>query len=212
MPIQTIIFDWDGTLARTLHLWIDGYRDALARRNLSFSTETIVADFFHEHHLVADRHPQLDFAAVAIDARHHVFAAATAVGLHPGALATLRQLAERGIRLALVSSSPRALLERGLGAHDLAGHFVSVIAGDDGFGHKPDPLPFRESLRRMGAVPETTLAIGDSHVDILAGQAAGCRTCWFAPDENGMFHDFAHIAGLGADHRVNDLASVLAHL
>ena len=42
-----------------------------------------------------------------------------------------------------------------------------------------------------------TLIVGDSHVDILAGQAVGCQTCWFAPDVNDVFHDFARIRGIG---------------
>lgn len=62
--------------------------------------------------------------------------------------------------LALVSSSPRAVLERGLAAHDLAAVFGSVIAGDDGFGHMPDPLPFAETLTRWGALAERALIIG----------------------------------------------------
>ncbi len=207
MAIGTIIFDWDGTLARTLHLWVDGYVNALTRRQLSFAPAAIVAEFFHDHHLVHARHPHLDFHAVADEARAHVFEAAHAVHLYDGALAVLG--AVRGLKLGLVSSSPRHLLERGLAAHGLAGHFASIIAGDDGFGHKPDPAPFAETLARLGSRAEETLVIGDSHVDVLAGQAAGCRTCWFAHEDNALFHDFGFVAGLGADHRVEGLAGLL---
>jgi pyrophosphatase PpaX len=212
MPVGAVIFDWDGTLARSLDLWVDGYVRAFARRDLRYGPETIVAEFFQEHHLVADRHPHLDFPVIADEARAHVHEAVAGVRLHDGAVAVLEALAGRGLRLALVSSSPRQALERGMAAHGLAGHFASVIAGDDGFGHKPDPLPFAETLGRIGASAAETLVIGDSHVDILAGRAAGCRTCWFAPPENRLFHDFDHLAGLGADHRVSGLADLLGHV
>ena len=134
--MRTVIFDWDGTLARTLHLWIDGYETAFDRRGLRYGRAQIVADFFHEHDKVPARHPSLDFAPIAVEARAHVFAAVAAVGLYDGAVDLLRDLQAQGVRLALVSSSPRAALERGLAAHDLGGFFASVIAGDDGFGHK----------------------------------------------------------------------------
>ena len=212
MTIAAVIFDWDGTLARSLDLWVDGYAHAFARRDLRYAAGTIVAEFFQEHHLVAARHPHLDFPVIAAEARAHVHDTVAGVRLHDGAVAVLEGLAAAGVRLALVSSSPRAALERGMAAHGLGGHFASVIAGDDGFGHKPDPLPFTETLNRIGARAEAALVIGDSHVDILAGRAAGCRTCWFAPPENRLFHDFDHLAGLGADHRVAGLADLMGHV
>ena len=212
MTITTIIFDWDGTLARTLHLWVDGYHSAFARRELHFPAETIVAEFFQDHHLVPGRHPHLDFGPIADEARAHVFEAAIAVSLYDGALDMLRDLTRQGLRLGLVSSSPRRLLERGMQAHGVAGFFGSIVAGDDGFGHKPDPLPFAETMARCNLAGRETLIIGDSHVDILAGKAAGCRTCWFAPPENQLFHDHSRHVARQADHHVSHLEGLRAHL
>ena len=212
MTITTIIFDWDGTLARTLDLWVDGYHHAFARRNLRFASETIVAEFFHEHHLVPDRHPHLDFGPIVEEARAHVFAAAVSVTLYEGARGVLEDLTRQGLRLGLVTSSSRRLLERGLEANGVAGFFGSIVAGDDGYGHKPDPLPFAETLARLEATGGETLIIGDSHVDILAGKAAGCRTCWFAPPENDLFHPHSRALAGQADHHVTHLERLLAHL
>jgi len=212
MTITTIIFDWDGTLAQTLHLWIDGYTHAFARRDMHHAPETIAAEFFSEHHRVADRHPHLDFAPIVDEARAHVFEAAARVNLYDQAHDTLAALTARGLRLGLVSSSGRELLLRGLGAHDLDRWFGSIIAGDDGFGHKPDPLPFAETLRRLGARAEQTLIIGDSHVDVLAGKALGCRTVWFTPPQNHLFQTSWRDVAQGADHHVTDLMSLLDHV
>lgn len=46
MSVQNIIFDWDGTLARTLELWLVGYQTSLNRRDLKFEPKEIVAEFF----------------------------------------------------------------------------------------------------------------------------------------------------------------------
>lgn len=207
--IRTVIFDWDGTLARTLHLWIDGYHAAFARRDLAYGAHEIARHFFAEHHKVAYSHPHLDFPPIAEEARGHVFHGALTVALYDGAREVLAALHARDVVLGLVSSSPRALLERGLEAQGLAGFFASIIAGDDGFGHKPDPLPFEQTLVRLGAAAAETLIIGDSQVDILAGRAVGCRTCWFAPEDNRLFHDFAVVGAMMADHRIGDLGAVL---
>ena len=111
--------------------------------------------------------------------------------------------------MSLVTSSARHLLETGLNAHGLADGFATNLAGDDGYGHKPSTRPFEETLDRLGAAASETLIIGDSHVDIEAGKAIGCRTCWFAPQQNQIFHDFEQIRGMGADHEIRDMRGLL---
>lgn len=75
MEINHIIFDWDGTLARTLELWLRGYQCSFRRRGLLFERKEIVADFFHNHHKVPEKHPDLDFQAIAHETRDYVLKA-----------------------------------------------------------------------------------------------------------------------------------------
>jgi len=44
--IDHIIFDWDGTLAKTLHLWLAGYRIGLESQQHTFPDSIIARDFF----------------------------------------------------------------------------------------------------------------------------------------------------------------------
>lgn len=209
MGVQNIIFDWDGTLARTLDLWLGGYQTSLNRRNLKFEPKEIVAEFFHNHHEVPDRHPDIDFPEIAQETRAHVLQASHKVDLYDGAIQTLNVLKDNKTALSLVSSSGRPLLESGLAAHSFNRFFASTVAGDDGYGHKPDTLPFEETLDRMGADARDTLVIGDSHVDILAGKSMGCQTCLFAPPQNALFHDFAHLKSMNADYEIDHLSTLL---
>ena len=66
-----------------------------------------------------------------------------------------------------------------LKAHGMTQYFQDYLAGDDPFPKKPDPAVFVEMIRRHQFKREETLAIGDRDIDILAGQAAGVRTCLF---------------------------------
>lgn len=208
MGVQNIIFDWDGTLARTLELWLGGYQTSLSRRNLKFESKEIVAEFFHNHHEVPDRHPDIDFPEIAQETRAHVLEASHEVDLYDGAIQTLNVLKGKSTALSLVSSSARPLLESGLAAHSLNPFFTSTIAGDDGYGHKPNTLPFEETLDRMGANAHDTLVIGDSLVDIIAGKSMGCQTCLFAPPQNALFHDFAQLKSMNADYEIDHLSSL----
>ncbi len=212
MSIQNIIFDWDGTIARTLDLWLAGYKCSLERRNLRFDSKEIVAEFFQNHHEVPERHPDIDFPVIVEETRDYVFQASHAVNLYEGAIELLNLLKLRGKSVSLVSSSPRQLLNSGLAAHTLTEYFPSTIAGDDGYGHKPDTLPFVETLSRMGATASDTLVIGDSHVDILAGKSAGCKTCLFVPSQNELFYNFEHLRSFDADIEIDYLPNLLQYV
>lgn len=203
MSIKSVIFDWDGTLAKTLDLWLQGFQASFRSRGHRFDPKFIVKEFFHDHPKVLTRHPELEFPTVAEETRSYVYNGLSTVELYEGTTETLKSLKNKGMTLTLVTSSPRHLLDRALGAHDLGHFFVSVVAGDDGFGHKPSSLPFETTLDRVGATASETLIIGDSHVDIQAGKASGCQTCWFAPEHNSLFHDFEHIRSTSPDHEIS---------
>ncbi|MEP3048831.1 MAG: HAD family hydrolase [Roseibium sp.] len=203
MSVRNVIFDWDGTLAKTLDLWLQGYQAAFERRGHHFDPKFIASEFFHNHHEVPAKHPELKFPEIIEETRQFVFEGLPTVELYEGAVETLSSLKDRGKTLTLVTSSARYLIDRALNAHGLGHFFDSVVAGDDGFGHKPSTLPFVTTLERVGAKASETLVIGDSHVDIQAGQSSGCQTCWFAPEQNILFHDFEHVKSMSPDHEIS---------
>ena len=61
MKIKNIIFDWDGTLGMTLHLWLEGYRNALSKLGYSFTDSHIAKNFFYEHELGQLKYPEISF-------------------------------------------------------------------------------------------------------------------------------------------------------
>lgn len=209
MTIRHVIFDWDGTLVQTLDLWLIAYQDAFEARGHYYSAKEIVSEFFTNHDTIPARHPHLNFPPIAQQAFAYVQDNAAKSTLYAGAGGIAAQVAHAGCSVSLVSSSSRYVLEKGLNAHKLGDHFTSIIAGDDGFGHKPSPAPFQETLTRQGYGPEDTLIIGDSLVDIQAGQALGCKTCLYAPASNERFHNISQLAALGPDHQIDHLNGLL---
>lgn len=209
MSVRSVIFDWDGTLAKTLDLWLQGYQVSFESRGHRFDPKFIVKEFFHNHHEVPAKHPDLEFPTVAEETRNYVYEGLSTVELYEGAAETLKLLKSKGKTLTLVTSSARHLLERALEAHDLGHFFDSIVAGDDGYGHKPSALPFQATLERVSSAASETLIVGDSHVDIQAGRSSGCKTCWFAPDHNSLFHDFEHIKSMSPDHKISTVQELV---
>lgn len=59
--IKSVIFDWDGTLGMTLHLWLEAYKSELKKLGLELSDQVIIDDFFYEHGKTMLKYPDIDF-------------------------------------------------------------------------------------------------------------------------------------------------------
>lgn len=98
--------------------------------------------------------------------------------LKPGAAEMLRFLKEKGVPAGLASSSPRQMIERVLGPHDVLQYFDAVVSGDMVVNSKPDPEIFLRCAAQLG-IPESkyaeTYVIEDSYNGIRAAYAAGMR-------------------------------------
>lgn len=92
----------------------------------------------------------------------------------PETAETLVWLAERGLRLGVVTSKIQAMARRGLDLFDLARFFDVVVGGDDVSIHKPDPHPLLVAAEALGTAIERCAYVGDSVHDMAAASAAGC--------------------------------------
>ncbi|MEZ4818526.1 MAG: HAD-IA family hydrolase [Bdellovibrionota bacterium] len=54
--------------------------------------------------------------------------------------------------------------------------FTPIIGGDTLSVKKPSPIPIEHICQHLQIAPAQTLMVGDSHADILAGNAAGTTT------------------------------------
>lgn len=209
LKFDTVIFDWDGTLAKTLHLWLAGYREGLKNQNHSFLDSVIANDFFYEHDRAQEKYPAIDLTRLLTDARDFVRGHLHTLELYSGVQETIDILSRENFKIALVSSSPRQILEEGLAANNLTGYFLSIIAGDDVTKHKPHPEAFTQTMINIDSDSENTLIIGDAMTDILAGKSAEISTCLFAPPENSIFYNFEEIRTVQPDFEITKIKGLL---
>ncbi len=190
MKYSSVIFDWDGTLGMTLHLWIEGYTSELKKLGFTFSNEVIVEDFFYEHDKSAVKYPDIDFEYLVQQARKYVFDHVSSLETYPDAFSVLEKLQNNNIALTLVSSSTRKLLKKGLEEVGLNKFFSVMVSADDIMRFKPDPEAFNQVIEIAKLNPKNTIILGDSHNDIIAAKAAGIDSCLFLPEENKIFYNF----------------------
>lgn len=80
-------------------------------------------------------------------------------------------------RMAVLSNKPvnpsRAIVD----ALGLGDFFIRVYGGNSFHTKKPDPLGVHTLLQETGLMPDETVMIGDSSIDVITGRNAGLWTC-----------------------------------
>jgi phosphoglycolate phosphatase len=184
---QAILFDLDGTLvdsvpdlARCVNAalasvagaaadqdrvrgWVGNGAARLLHRALTGRPDGVAPVAQHEQ-------------AMAVFNAHYAAEPCRDSRLYPGVAATLTALAGAGIRLGCVTNKPHRFVQPLLAALGLGECFASIIGGDSTGRLKPDPLPVLAALSGLGVAADRCLLVGDSRIDMAAGQAAGVAT------------------------------------
>jgi HAD superfamily hydrolase (TIGR01509 family) len=178
-PVEAVIFDMDGLLIDTEAVYIKAYMAGAAimgvEMPLAFchsmigtpspECDRMIQEFF------GPAFPLDDFNGHVNGHAHRLLEAG--VPVKPGAAELLAFLSERGLPLAVATSSSRRTTERHLGRAGLLGHFHALATRDDVVRGKPHPDIHLEAARRLGAAPERCLAFEDSNTGLTAAHAAG---------------------------------------
>ncbi len=87
----------------------------------------------------------------------------------------LEYLKERGLRIALASSTRKAVVLSQLENAGILSYFDKVVCGDMVSHSKPHPEIFLKACEELSVAPENAVAIEDSYNGIRSAHAAGMR-------------------------------------
>lgn len=175
-----VLFDLDGTLVDSIPLLLASMRHAFRGRTHAPANEAWISTIGRPL-----QSQMADWATSPADvdtlvAEYRVFQAANHDALmrrYDGAVETVGALVAAGHPLAIVTSKGEALTRRALTWAGLAEHFSVVVGLESTTRHKPDPAPVVFACERLGVPTSSAWFVGDSPFDILAGNAAGARSC-----------------------------------
>jgi HAD superfamily hydrolase (TIGR01509 family) len=92
----------------------------------------------------------------------------------PGALEFLKDLKNRGIRTAIVTSSNDIKMSNAYASHPELLELVDAVLTSEHFSKsKPDPECFLKGMEVLGATPQETIVFEDSFHGISAGRSSG---------------------------------------
>ena len=208
MTIEAVIFDCDGTLVDSEPLARAAWERMLAPYGYAIGDEEypglVGLPYARVHGYFAERIDGLpDAGAFWEDYSAALFALIDGeLVAFEDALEAVAALRERGVAVAVASSSPRARLDRTLRRAGLEGAFAVSVAGDEIEHGKPAPDMFLAVADRLGVAPAACAVIEDSAPGVAAGLAAGMRTVAIVRDgEDAARLADAHVVlrALGAD-------------
>jgi len=213
---STILFDFDGTLASSLDAWLVAFQRTFASFEQSISQETIVERCFYRAFaeiVVEFGLPNaLQFEEMLVFELGKAYERLT---LFAGVREILQDCHKQKIKLAIVTSAPGKPVESALHALGIDSFFSSIVSADHVTNFKPHPEPVSTALKNIDSRASATLFVGDSIVDILAGQAAGTKTALFFPEAHKPLHDYQQLMDAKPDFVFNhyeELGSYLGEL
>lgn len=185
------LFDIDGTLLDTMELIFRSFEYSCRRwAAIEIDRETI---FSHVGIPLIDQlklylgersdEEYRDIAAAHMEHQKGIYR--KHLGIYPGVVEGLAELATRGIRLGIVTSRTRPSLLSYLDYFQIEDIFEVIATPESTRRHKPDPEPVEWALSQLGVRPDETLFVGDAVYDIESGTAAGVDTAFALWGPNG---------------------------
>jgi phosphoglycolate phosphatase len=183
-----MLFDLDGTLidskadlARSINLMLaDLGRPALSEETVGRFVGDGVRVLVRRSLTATDPdqqppEPAIHARGIELMHRHYAEQMLVTTDLFPGVAETLRFF--NGKRKAVVTSKEVRFTRILLDHFGIIDCFDAIVGGDTLPERKPDPAPVIEGLRLLGVAASSSVMIGDSENDIIAGQRAATLTC-----------------------------------
>ncbi|MFJ3201291.1 HAD family hydrolase [Streptomyces sp. NPDC086989] len=177
--LAAVLFDMDGTLVDTEVLWwrtAERIAQGLGHELTGADAPEVVGRAVEDTaaHLVrvcGGGDPYEVARALTEDFFRRVEAGAP---MRPGAQRLLTALETEGVPFALVSASPRLVVDSVVGGSLAHVPFAFTLSADDTDRTKPHPDPYRTAAGRIGAAVRDCVAVEDSPDGAASAEAAGC--------------------------------------
>ena len=174
--INTILFDWDGTIVDSAQAGLTAYEKSFAELGIPFDYETYCRVYspnwlsvYESLGLPKERWQQAD----ELWTQHYGEQSAE---LMTGAAETVAELRKKGYRLGVVSSGNNSRVNRELKELGLATFFEVVICHEQISNRKPHPEGLETAMRSLECSASEACYVGDSPEDVEMGKRANMFT------------------------------------
>ncbi|MBV9121141.1 MAG: HAD family hydrolase [Chloroflexi bacterium] len=182
--VDTVIFDFDGTLVNSLDCYHAVFLDSFSRLGLPVVDKTALLELMRTGQnilelLIPAGWPGRDDVKKQCQTLFRDLWAersVEAVSIHAEVIPTITTLCARGYGLGVATAAQGPWIHHLLEQHQLAPCFGAIVTYADVPVRKPAPDLLLECLRRLSREAERSVYVGDSPIDIIAAKAAGVRS------------------------------------
>ena len=212
--IKAVIFDVDGTLLDTERIYMKAWKEAAAEAGFVMPDSVLqktravntkdAARIFEEE--IGNGFSYQAVRPIRVRIAEEIIRRESPI-LKPGVLELLAFLEEKGIRLAVASSTNQQGTREHLAESRILDRFEVVVGGDMVTNGKPHPEIFLKAAEALGTAPEACIVVEDSPAGIRAAHAAGMKAV-LVPDQAAITQEIIDMA----DVVLNSLLEMPAYL
>jgi beta-phosphoglucomutase len=180
MPeLEAVIWDMDGVLADTASYHFLAWKETFAKRGINFTEADFRLGFGIRNDAIirntlGEKTTDDEIATIA---REKEITFRRLIGQDikplPGVLELLSQLHEKGIKMAIASSTVIENIRLIVGSLGIGKYFQAIITGHDVTEGKPSPQVFLVAAQRLGVEPQNCLVFEDAVAGVKAAKSAG---------------------------------------
>lgn len=182
MDVTAAIFDFDGTLVDSCAMWLHVYQTLLADHGVTWTPRIdelgrpmnldAKCAWYHAEFGMGESGEELYDELLRLARAGY----AAEVSPLPGAVGFLKALAAEGVKLAVASSTPEAVVRPALRSYGIEGLFSAVVCTADVGRGKDFPDVYLATADRLGEPPGTSWVFEDAPFALRSAKEGGFHT------------------------------------
>ena len=179
--LRAVIWDMDGVIVDSAPYHLSAWQDTFRKRGVNFTEDDFKRYFGQRNDTIIRATLKDSLSPEEVDAiaseKEEDYRQKMGQNITPlaGAIALIKLLHDRGVKMAIASSAPLENIQLILQRLGIDSFFQAIVWGREVSEGKPSPQGFLLAARKLGVKPQDCVAIEDAVAGVAAAKGAGMK-------------------------------------